>query len=161
VAESGGTPVRRHRRRGRPAAGRGAAAGTDRQLVRERRGMTVSQAGRRWHLSRGGVINIWEYGGETFDFSGGRAIFQGTNGSGKSRALELLAPLCLDGDLRQMGSKGYDTVSMRRLMLDDYAGESTRIGYAWLELARPDDNGRTEFLTCGIGVKASRTSGQI
>jgi hypothetical protein len=110
----------------------------------------------RWRLHRGGIVNIWQYTEQTFDFSGGRAIFQGTNGSGKSRTLELLLPLCLDGDLRQVGSKGFDTVSLRRLMLDDYDGGPNRIGYAWVELVRDD-----EYLTCGLGVKASKTSQAI
>ncbi|MEU5693756.1 TIGR02680 family protein [Actinosynnema sp. NPDC020468] len=111
----------------------------------------------RWRLHRGGIVNVWQYTEQEFDFSGGRAIFQGTNGSGKSRTLELLLPLCLDGDLRQVGSKGFDTVSLRRLMLDDYDGGPNRIGYAWVELTRGDD----EFLTCGLGVKASKTSQAI
>ncbi|GAB3432835.1 TIGR02680 family protein [Actinophytocola sediminis] len=114
----------------------------------------------RWQLHRGGIVNIWQYSVEVFDLSGGRAIFQGTNGSGKSRTLELLAPLCLDGDLHHIGSKGYDTVSMRRLMLDDYTGGPNRIGYAWIELRREVD-GVPEYLTSGIGVKASATSQQI
>ncbi|ACU34830.1 TIGR02680 family protein [Actinosynnema mirum] len=111
----------------------------------------------RWRLHRGGIVNIWQYAEQVFDFSGGRAIFQGTNGSGKSRTLELLLPLCLDGDLRQVGSKGFDTVSLRRLMLDDYDGGPNRIGYAWVELRRGED----EYLTCGLGVKASKTSQAI
>ncbi|GAA2696448.1 MULTISPECIES: TIGR02680 family protein [Actinosynnema] len=111
----------------------------------------------RWRLHRGGIVNIWQYAEQVFDFSGGRAIFQGTNGSGKSRTLELLLPLCLDGDLRQVGSKGFDTVSLRRLMLDDYDGGPNRIGYAWIELRRGED----EYLTCGLGVKASKTSQAI
>ncbi|TCO58688.1 TIGR02680 family protein [Actinocrispum wychmicini] len=110
----------------------------------------------RWRLHRGGIVNVWQYAEQTFDFSGGRAIFQGTNGSGKSRTLELLLPLCLDGDLRQLGSKGFDTVSIRRLMLDDYDGGPNRIGYAWIELRRD-----AHILTCGLGVKASKTSQQI
>ncbi|MCT2584294.1 TIGR02680 family protein [Actinophytocola gossypii] len=114
----------------------------------------------RWQLHRGGIVNVWQYSVETFDLSGGRVIFQGTNGSGKSRTLELLLPLCLDGDLHQIGSKGYDTVSMRRLMLDDYTGGPNRIGYAWIELRREVD-GRPEYLTSGIGIKASATSQQI
>src|SRR6266498_3403535 len=114
----------------------------------------------RWKLHRGGIVNVWQYAVEEFDLSGGRVIFQGTNGSGKSRTLELLLPLCLDGDLRQIGSKGYDTVSMRRLMLDDYTGGPNRIGYAWIELRRTVD-GREEFLTSGIGIKASANSQQI
>jgi uncharacterized protein (TIGR02680 family) len=123
----------------------------------------------RWRLHRGGIVNVWQYAEQTFDFSGGRAIFQGTNGSGKSRTLELLLPLCLDGDLRQLGSKGFDTVSIRRLMLDDYDGGPNRIGYAWIELRRegpggggsPDRGSESYSLTCGLGVKASKTSQQI
>ncbi|OLR90177.1 TIGR02680 family protein [Actinokineospora bangkokensis] len=115
----------------------------------------------RWRLHRGGIVNIWQYREQVFDFSGGRAIFQGTNGSGKSRTLELLLPLCLDGDLRHLGSKGAGTVSIRRLMLDDYDGGPNRIGYAWVELRRVSGTGGEEYLTCGVGVKASATSQQV
>lgn len=73
----------------------------------------VTGSAYRWRLHRGGIVNIWQFGERTFDFSGGRVIFQGTNGSGKSRTLELLLPLCLDGDLRYLGAKGYDSVSLR------------------------------------------------
>ena len=114
----------------------------------------------RWRLHRGGIVNIWQYREQVFDLSGGRTIFQGTNGSGKSRTLELLLPLCLDGDLRHLGSKGAGTVSLRRLMLDDYDGGPNRIGYAWIELHRDGPAG-DEYLTCGLGVKASATSQQI
>ncbi|WP_086002670.1 TIGR02680 family protein, partial [Nocardiopsis chromatogenes] len=115
----------------------------------------------RWRLHRGGVVNIWQYRDEEFDLSGGRVIFKGTNGSGKSRTLELLLPLCLDGDLRNMGCKGFDTVSMSRLMLDDYSEGTVRLGYAWVELRRVLDDGTEDFCTAGIGVKASASSRQI
>jgi uncharacterized protein (TIGR02680 family) len=115
----------------------------------------------RWRLHRGGIVNIWQYDEQEFDFTGGRAILQGTNGSGKSRTLELLLPLCLDGDLRQLGSKGFDTVSLRRLMLDDYDGGPNRIGYAWVELRRLDADGVERFLSCGLGLKASAASQQV
>ncbi|MGH3628462.1 MAG: TIGR02680 family protein, partial [Sciscionella sp.] len=122
--------------------------------------MTDADNSARWRLHRGGVLNIWQYQSEQFDFSGGRAIFQGTNGSGKSRTLELLLPLCLDGDLRYMGSKGFDTVSARRLMLDDYTGGPNRIGYCWIELRRQGRAG-PEYLTSGVGIKASANAQQV
>ncbi|CAM3699973.1 TIGR02680 family protein [Nocardiopsis rhodophaea] len=124
-------------------------------------GHAAARPRERWQLHRGGVVNIWQYRDEDFDLSGGRVIFKGTNGSGKSRTLELLLPLCLDGDLRNMGCKGFDTVSMSRLMLDDYTEGTLRLGYAWIELRRTLDDGSVDFLTCGIGVKASASSRQI
>lgn len=125
--------------------------------------METEDGGRRerWRLHRGGVVNIWQYRDEEFDFSGGRVILKGTNGSGKSRTLELLLPLCLDGDLRNMGCKGFDTVSMSRLMLDDYTGGTMRLGYAWVELRRVLADGTEAFVTCGVGVKASASTRQI
>ena len=36
---------------------------------------------------------------QTFDFAGGRLLLRGHNTSGKTKALELLLPFCLDGDI--------------------------------------------------------------
>jgi uncharacterized protein (TIGR02680 family) len=115
----------------------------------------------RWRLHRGGILNIWQFGERVFDFSDGRVILQGANGSGKSRTLELLLPLCLDGELRHLGAKGYDSVSIRRLMLDDYSGGPNRIGYSWVELRRASADGGEEFLASGVGVKASRATQDV
>ena len=122
--------------------------------------MTTSSAS-RWRLHRGGILNIWQFGERDFDLSDGRVILQGANGSGKSRTLELLLPLCLDGDLRHLGAKGYDSVSIRRLMLDDYTGGPNRIGYTWVELRKTSADGGEEFLTSGVGVKASRATQEV
>jgi uncharacterized protein (TIGR02680 family) len=122
--------------------------------------VTASKAS-RWRLHRGGILNIWQFGERIFDFSDGRVILQGVNGSGKSRTLELLLPLCLDGDLRHLGAKGYDSVSIRRLMLDEYSGGPNRIGYSWVELRRASADGGEEFLASGVGVKASRATQEI
>ncbi len=122
--------------------------------------MTAARAS-RWRLHRGGILNIWQFGERVFDFSGGRVILQGANGSGKSRTLELLLPLCLDGDLRHLGAKGYDSVSIRRLMLDDYSGGPNRIGYSWVELRRASADGGEEFLASGVGVKVSRATQEV
>nr|WP_146218359.1 TIGR02680 family protein [Micromonospora acroterricola] len=124
-------------------------------------GLDGVQPPSRWRLHRGGILNIWEYGAREFDLSGGRAVLQGSNGSGKSRTLELALPFCLDGDLRNLGAKGYDSVSVRRLMLDHYNGGPNRIGYSWMELRRVRDDGAEEFLSCGIGIKASKATDDI
>ena len=114
----------------------------------------------RWRLHRSGFIDVWVYGIQELDTDGGRQILQGPNGSGKSRSLELQLPFCLDGDLHYLGTKGVNTVSMSKLMLDDYTRGQIRIGYCWVELRRVRD-GEEEFLTCGVGVRASKSSSEI
>ena len=65
----------------------------------------------RWRLSRAGIVNVWFYLDNEFTLSGGRMILRGTNGSGKSRALEMLLPFLLDADRRRMDATGAARVS--------------------------------------------------
>ena len=92
----------------------------------------------RWRLSRAGIVNVWFYLDNEFDLSGGRMILRGTNGSGKSRALEMLLPFLLDADRRRMDATGAARVSLDELMRTGAQGQSNRIGYLWLELTRPE-----------------------
>jgi uncharacterized protein (TIGR02680 family) len=107
----------------------------------------------RWRLSRAGMVNVWYYLDNEFDLSGGRMILRGTNGSGKSRALEMLLPFLLDADRRRMDATGAARVSLDELMRTGAQGQSNRIGYLWLELARPG-----EYLTVGALVRHSQSA---
>ena len=107
----------------------------------------------RWRLSRAGIVNVWYYLDNEFDVSGGRMILRGTNGSGKSRALEMLLPFLLDADRRRMDATGAARVSLDELMRTGAQGQSNRIGYLWLELARPG-----EYLTVGALVRHSQSA---
>ncbi len=80
-------------------------------------------------------------------------ILRGTNGSGKSRALEMLLPFLLDADRRRMDATGAARVSLDELMRTGAQGQSNRIGYLWLELARPG-----EYLTVGALVRHSQSA---
>src|SRR6476646_3887340 len=86
----------------------------------------------RWRLHRAGLIDTWFYYNTEFDLSGGRLILRGTNGSGKSRALELLLPFLLDADRRRMDATGAARVSLDELMRSGAQGQSNRTGYLWL-----------------------------
>src|SRR5256714_12438555 len=103
----GGRPVpaaaaRRATGASRPTAGRPARTG---DAVTDTFDQTpLRQHPYRWRLSRAGFVNVWHYLEDTFDISGGRLILSGTNGSGKSRALEMLLPFLLDADRRNMGT---------------------------------------------------------
>jgi uncharacterized protein (TIGR02680 family) len=107
----------------------------------------------RWRLSRAGIVNVWHYLDNEFDLSGGRMILRGTNGSGKSRALEMLLPFLLDADRRRMDATGAARVSLDELMRTGAQGQANRIGYLWVELARPD-----EHLTVGALVRHSQSA---
>jgi len=107
----------------------------------------------RWRLSRAGIVNVWFYLDNEFNLSGGRMILRGTNGSGKSRALEMLLPFLLDADRRRMDATGAARVSLDELMRTGAQGQSNRTGYLWLELARPG-----EYLTVGALVRNSQSA---
>ncbi|WP_280265615.1 TIGR02680 family protein [Nocardia wallacei] len=102
----------------------------------------------RWRLSRAGVVNVWHYLDTEFTLGGGRLILRGANGSGKSRALEMLLPFLLDADRRRMDATGGQKVSLDELMRTGARGQTNRIGYLWLELAGPGG-----YLTVGAHIK--------
>ena len=60
----------------------------------------MSPGANRWRPRRAGIINLYEYANQVFDFAGGRLLLRGHNTSGKTKALDLLLPFCLDGDIR-------------------------------------------------------------
>ena len=41
----------------------------------------------RWRLNRAGIVNVYQYSDEVLNFSGGRLLLRGVNGSGKSTAM--------------------------------------------------------------------------
>ncbi len=111
----------------------------------------------RFRLTRGGILNVWQYDNQVFDFGGGRLLLRGTNGAGKSKTLEMLLPFVIDGDKSRITASGRHHTSLLWLMLDGYAGQS-RTGYLWLEFQRTTEGGATETVTCGIGLRASESA---
>lgn len=102
----------------------------------------------RWRLHRAGIVNVWHYLDVEFVLSGGRMILRGTNGSGKSRALEMLLPFLLDADRRRMDATGAAKVDLDELMRTGASDTTDRVGYLWLELARPSGH-----LTVGAQIR--------
>ncbi|MEQ3553251.1 TIGR02680 family protein [Pseudonocardia nematodicida] len=108
--------------------------------------------GERFRLSRAGVLNVWQYDDQVFEFAGGRLLLRGSNGAGKSKTLEMLLPFVLDGDKARMTASARHHTSLLWLMLDGYDGQN-RAGYLWVELARPG-----ETVICGVGIRASQSA---
>ena len=113
-------------------------------------------ASARWRPSRAGIVNVWRYYGETFEFHRGRMLLRGPNGTGKSKALELLLPYLLDANLRpsRLSTFGSAERSMHWNLMGEGSSGTTRVGYVWLEFAR---SGATEpeWFTCGARLQAS------
>ncbi len=112
----------------------------------------------RLRLHRAGLIGLYEYEDETFEFERGRLLLRGPNGSGKSKALELLLPLLLDGELRAerldpFGGRGR---SMRWNLIGDHESRAPAVGYSWLELHRRDEHGIEHFHTLMLMVRANK-----
>ncbi|MGH2949868.1 MAG: hypothetical protein ACRDPC_27010, partial [Solirubrobacteraceae bacterium] len=111
----------------------------------------------RWRPSRAGIVNLYEYGDQLFEFGDGRLLLRGHNTSGKTKALEVLLPFCLDGDIspRRLDPFASDAKDMKWNLVGCIDQEQ-RVGYAWLEFERRDDDGDVRHLTCGVGLRAHR-----
>ncbi len=113
----------------------------------------------RWKPIRAGILNVWEYDDQTFDFGDGRLALRGRNGSGKSNALALLCPFIFDAVMSaaRMDPMGGGR-SMKSLLLgrddDDRAGRyrhDSGTGYVWMEFGNGENS-----LTIGIGAAATQ-----
>ena len=103
--------------------------------------------------ARAGIINMWDYRDEEFSFAGGWLVLRGPNGSGKTKALEVLFPFVLDGriDPKRLNPFAAEDRTMKSNLL--YRGMDNAVGYAWLEFRHRDTG---EAVTVGIGLHAQR-----
>jgi hypothetical protein len=123
-------------------------------------------AGSRFRPSRAGVINLWDYRDEEFVFADGRLVLRGPNGSGKTKALEVLFPFVLDARIepRRLHPFAGDERTMKSHLL--YRGQESAYGYVWMEFRRDapsadgldavGDGTRPQVVTIGAGLRAQR-----
>jgi len=107
----------------------------------------------RFQPTRAGIINLWDYRDEEFCFAGGWLVLRGPNGSGKTKALEVLFPFVLDGriDPKRLNPFAAEDRTMKSNLL--YRGGENAVGYAWLEFRHADTG---EAVTVGVGLHAQR-----
>src|SRR5260221_7536497 len=114
----------------------------------------------RFKPSRAGVINVWDYVDEEWAFGDGRLAVRGHNGSGKTKALEVLFPFVLDGvaDSRRLDPFSGENRTMKSNLL--YRGQESEYGYVWMEFARSTsaETGSPETVTLIIGMRAHRNT---
>ncbi|MEC0248686.1 SbcC/MukB-like Walker B domain-containing protein [Paenibacillus chitinolyticus] len=112
----------------------------------------------RWHMNRALFYNFWYYPNQEFFMEGGKALFRGHNGSGKSVTTQMLITVLLDGDTRNIRLDPFS--KQERNLRDTLLGEEginekveDRIGYVVLEFKK---GGAEIYTTIGIGIEASR-----
>jgi len=112
----------------------------------------------RFKPTRAGVINVWDYVDEEWVFADGRLALRGHNGSGKTKALEVLFPFVLDGvaDSRRLDPFSGENRTMKSNLL--YRGQESEYGYVWMEFARAADAAEPETVTLIIGMRAHRNT---
>ncbi|MCL2770124.1 MAG: TIGR02680 family protein, partial [Solirubrobacterales bacterium] len=115
----------------------------------------------RWQPLRLGLVDLFYYDREELAFRDGRLLLRGNNGTGKSKVLALTLPFLLDGDLSAYRVEPDADPKKRmewNLLLGGEHPHDERLGYAWLELGRRDDDGAA-FCTIGCGMKAVKGRG--
>jgi uncharacterized protein (TIGR02680 family) len=110
----------------------------------------------RFRPTRAGIINLWDYRDEEFLFVEGWLVLRGPNGSGKTKALELLFPYLLDGRIepRRLNPFAGEERTMKSNLL--YRGQESAHGYVWMELSDG-----TRYVTIGIGLRAHRHNDRV
>ncbi|MEU7481796.1 TIGR02680 family protein [Lentzea sp. NPDC042327] len=112
----------------------------------------------RWQPSRAGIINVWRYYDEIFTFHEGRLLLRGPNGTGKSKALELLLPYLFDANLRphRLSTFGSADRTMHWNLMGEGVHGSTRVGYVWLEFQQGE-----RWFTCGARLQATTNTNNV
>ncbi|WP_431910659.1 TIGR02680 family protein [Micromonospora carbonacea] len=113
--------------------------------------MIEQRAVRRFAPTRAGIINLWDYRDEEFSFVDGWLVLRGPNGSGKTKALEVLFPFVLDGRIepRRLNPFASEDRTMKSNLL--YRGQEVTHAYVWMEFGDGE-----RYVTVGIGLRAHR-----
>ncbi|MEU8521114.1 TIGR02680 family protein [Streptomyces sp. NPDC048577] len=107
----------------------------------------------RFVPTRAGIVNLWDYRDEEFSFAGGWLVLRGPNGSGKTKALEVLFPFVLDGriDPKRLNPFAAEDRTMKSNLL--FRGQEGALGYVWIEFTHRSTG---QAVTCGIGLHAQK-----
>jgi hypothetical protein len=111
----------------------------------------------RWLPTRAGILNLWRYYDEVFEFHRGRLLLRGPNGTRKSKALELLLPYLFDANLRpnRLSTFGSGERTMHWNLMGEGASVVTRVGYVWLEFRAGVESAEPSWFCCGSRLQAS------
>ncbi len=110
-----------------------------------------------YKVTKIGLLNFWLYDEEEYDFSDGKLLLRGENGSGKSVTMQSFIPLILDGNksplrLDPFGSTDKHIEAYLLGGIDSEQKEEA-IGYLYMELFQEEEK---KYITIGMGLHARR-----
>lgn len=115
----------------------------------------------RWQPLRVGLVELFHYDSEEFWFHDGHLLLRGNNGTGKSKVLSLTLPFLFDASLKPSRIEP-DGDAGKRMAWNLLLGKhERRIGYAWIEFGRIDEDGAPRYLTLGCGLSAVAARAQV
>lgn len=115
----------------------------------------------RWQPLRLGLVDIFHYDVEEFWFRDGHLLLRGNNGTGKSKVLSLTLPFLFDAQIKSSRIEP-DGDAGKKMAWNLLLGKhERRLGYAWVEFGRRDEDGREHFVTLGCGLSAVAARPQV
>lgn len=108
----------------------------------------------RWEPLRSGIVNLYRFDQQEFQYEQGRLLLRGHNGTGKSRLLAMQLPFLLDGDVSPHRVEP-DRDPSKKMEWNLLLGKhKDRRGYSWIEFGRLDPAGAKHYVTLGCGLQA-------
>lgn len=111
----------------------------------------------RYQVTKIGLLNFWLFDDEVFNFSDGKLLLRGENGSGKSVTMQSFIPLILDGNKHP---SRLDPFGSKEKRIEDYLlgpadsnQKDEAISYLYMETFHPEIN---KYITIGIGFRARK-----
>ena len=118
-------------------------------------------ARQRWQPLRMGLVELFHYDSEEFWFRDGHLLLRGNNGTGKSKVLSLTLPFLFDAQLKASRIEPDGDAGKKmawNLLMGTY---ERRVGYAWIEFGRIEEDGTAHYLTLGAGLSAAAARPQV
>lgn len=112
---------------------------------------------KQFKITKIGLLNFWYYDSEEINFSDGKLLLRGGNGSGKSVTMQSFIPLILDGN--KLPSR-LDPFGTKEKRIEDYIlgpsdseQKEDAISYLYMETYNEEKN---KYITIGMGFHARK-----
>lgn len=122
--------------------------------------LTYLEVWMNYKITKIGLLNFWYFDCEEFNFSDGKLLLRGGNGSGKSVTMQSFIPLILDGNKTP---SRLDPFGSKEKRIEDYVlgpsdsiQKDDAISYLYMETFNKEMD---KYITIGIGLRSKKGRG--